>query len=163
MINGMTFLKLLLKSNLIFFVTTAIVINENSKDNQFNYHLPHNIIALHYEIKLTLPTIVENYIFYGESNINIIVRHPTQEINLHSVFVDINKQATLIHEIPKKIYKSSTYSCHYGFFICTFHFNDLITIGSYMFKLKYNGTISDRENADGFIITSYKDDERNFK
>ena len=158
----MTFLKLLLKSNLIFFVTTAIVTGKNSEDNQFDY-LPHNIIALHYEIKLTLPMIVENYTFHGESNINIIVRHPTQEINLHSMFVDINKQATLIHEISKKIYKSSTYSCHYEFFICTFYFNDLITIGTYMFKLKYNGTISDHENADGFIITSYKDGERNFK
>ncbi|KYN43810.1 Leucyl-cystinyl aminopeptidase [Trachymyrmex septentrionalis] len=158
----MTFLKLLLKSNLIFFVTT-IVTGENSENSLFNYHLPYNIIALHYKIQLTLPRIVENYTFYGESNINIIVRHPTQEINLHSVFVDINKQVTLFHEISKRIYKSSGYTCNYGLFTCSFNFNDLITVGSYMLKLKYNGTISDRENADGFIITSYKDGQRNLK
>ncbi|KAG5333954.1 AMPN Aminopeptidase, partial [Acromyrmex charruanus] len=159
----MTFLKLLLKSNLIFFVMTTIVTGKNLEDKQFvNYYLPYNIIALHYEIKLTLPMPFQEHIFYGESNINIIVRHSTQKINLHSVFVDLDRQVTLIHETSKRIYESSTFSCDFDLFICTFNFNDLITIGSYMLKLKYNGTMSNREDADGFITTFYKD-ESNFK
>ncbi|XP_018378023.1 PREDICTED: aminopeptidase N-like [Trachymyrmex cornetzi] len=162
MINGMTFLKLLLQSNLIFFITTTIVTGKNSKHDPLN-HLPQHIIALHYDIKITLPMTVENYIFYGKSNINIIVRDPTQQIDLHSAFVNVNEPVKLIHEITKKFYLSSTYSCRYLSFICSLFFNELITIGSYILELKYNGTIISHENVDGFIITSYKDGEQNLK
>ncbi|KYN27968.1 Aminopeptidase N [Trachymyrmex cornetzi] len=158
----MTFLKLLLQSNLIFFITTTIVTGKNSKHDPLN-HLPQHIIALHYDIKITLPMTVENYIFYGKSNINIIVRDPTQQIDLHSAFVNVNEPVKLIHEITKKFYLSSTYSCRYLSFICSLFFNELITIGSYILELKYNGTIISHENVDGFIITSYKDGEQNLK
>ncbi|XP_018399167.1 PREDICTED: aminopeptidase N-like [Cyphomyrmex costatus] len=158
----MTFLKLLLNINLIFFVTITIVAGKNSENNLIFLH-PSYIIALHYDIKISLPHSVTNYTFYGESNVNIIVRHPTQRINLHSVFVDMDKSASLFHEISRRVYKASNYTCQYKLFVCTFHFHDLITIGSYIFKMKYHGTITDRENADGFVITSYLDDERKLK
>ncbi|EFN60933.1 hypothetical protein EAG_07271, partial [Camponotus floridanus] len=80
----------------VLFTATAILsIDEDSNnDSAINYRLPDHAVPIHYSIKLIPYIEEENFTFDGESNINIIIRHVTQNLHLHVLDLTINETRT---------------------------------------------------------------------
>ncbi|EFN74466.1 Puromycin-sensitive aminopeptidase, partial [Camponotus floridanus] len=159
----MTILKFLINIGLIFI---AILYDKDLRnDSAINYRLPDNVVPVHYNIKLILHilednfTISERYFFEGETNVNIITRNVTQNLHLHVLDLTINETDTSLFDNNGISYTPATYNCNNLTQILVLNFNDELSPGNYTLKMRYVGII--HKDFEAFFISPYFNEEGN--
>lgn len=148
-----TFLKLLFSAGLIFPVAAVIDTSVDSECRLLNYHLPTNIIPVHYNITLIPYTDT----FYGESSIYLEIYNYTQNISLHAYKLQIdNESIELVDYIHYVVRKPQTYSYCTDTQILVLEFKGKIPFGRYILSMKFNGTLRD---SVGFVANNYTNQE----
>jgi len=167
----MAILKLLINLGLIFTAKAILPIDkassndlifvdkDSNNNSAINYRLPDNVVPIHYNIKLT-PYIEENnFIFIGESNINITIRHVTQNLSLHTLKLIINKAVTSLFDNNGTVYTPTSHNYDNITQILVLNFNDKLLPGNYTLKMRYVGIL--HKDLKGFFISSYINEKGN--
>jgi len=152
--------KLLINLGVLFTATAILSVDEDSNiDSAINYRLPDNVVPIHYSIKLIPYIEEENFIFDGESNINITIRHVTQNLHLHVLELTINEAMTSLFDNNSIIYTPAMYNYDNITQILVLNFNDKLSPGNYTLKMRYVGIL--HNDLEGFFISSYINEEGN--
>ncbi|XP_071648693.1 aminopeptidase N-like isoform X2 [Temnothorax longispinosus] len=120
-----------------------------------NFHLP-DIVPEHYKIQLELAA--EEDMFYGTSEVNIMIKKATSFIYLHSNF-NITNVTLIEHETNKNIIQSYKYIKKME--IIVFYFDYELTPGKYMLNMAFTSVIDN--NIGGFFKTLYINDTGDLK
>ncbi|XP_011063449.1 PREDICTED: thyrotropin-releasing hormone-degrading ectoenzyme-like [Acromyrmex echinatior] len=147
----MRFLKLLLNIGVILTRTVFCIDNNLEIINR----LPNNTIPIHYNINLTLYLEEGNFIFHGESNINIKIRYKSSKISLHSRDLEINETATTLINDKDTVYKPMKHNNVTN--ILTLNFNNVLLPGLYILNMKFSGNLLPVSRQRGFIKFPYID------
>ncbi|XP_025265835.1 aminopeptidase N-like [Camponotus floridanus] len=167
----MAILKLLINLGLIFIAKAIFPIDKASNNDMvsvdkdsnnnsaINYRLPDNVVPIHYNIKL-MPYIEENnFVFIGESNINITIRHVTQNLSLHTLKLIINEAVISLFDNNGTVYTLATHNYDNITQILVLNFNDKLLPGNYTLKMRYVGIL--HKDLKGFFISSYINEKGN--
>ncbi|KYN22132.1 Voltage-dependent calcium channel subunit alpha-2/delta-4 [Trachymyrmex cornetzi] len=133
-----------------------------SNDNLKIIRLPNNTKPFFYKINLIIPHLEEiNPIFYGESNIDIIINRATKNISLHSRGLEINEiETTLVEHEPYTFYKPIKHSYDNIMNILTLHFENTLFEGIYSLNMKFSGIIFEIDLVNrGFMKFPYTNKE----
>jgi len=133
-----------------------------SNDNLKIIRLPNNTKPFYYKINLIIPHLEEiNPVFYGESNVDIIIYRATKNISLHSRGLEINEIETILIELkPYTFYKPIKHSYDNVTNILTLHFENTLFEGFYNLNMKFSGIIFETDLANrGFIKFPYTNEE----
>ncbi|KAG5322226.1 AMPN Aminopeptidase, partial [Pseudoatta argentina] len=149
----MRFLKLLLNIGVILTRTVFCIDNNLEIINR----LPNNTIPIHYNINLTLYLEEGNFIFHGESNINIEIRYKSSKISLHSRDLEINETATTLINDKDTVYKPMKHIHNNVTNILTLNFNNVLLPGLYILNMKFSGNLLPVSRQGGFIKFPYID------
>jgi len=155
----MTFLKLLLSSNLIYIATMAIAIptdkiSESARNSALIDKLSNYILPLHYNVKLELN---DEYLI-GEYVITIYIIHATQQISFHMAPMSIQNmrlELKLLHN-SKVNYNISTYFIPKN--IVMLNFENVLFTGIYNLNISVEIPINIVRN---FLGTSYINGDEN--
>ncbi|KAG5326559.1 AMPN Aminopeptidase, partial [Acromyrmex heyeri] len=149
----MRFLKLLLNIGVI--LTRMVFCIDNNLE--IINRLPNNTIPIHYNINLTLYLEEGNFIFHGESNINIEIRYKSSKISLHSRDLEINETATTLINDKDTVYKPMKHIHNNVTNILTLNFNNVLLPGLYILNMKFSGNLLPVSRQGGFIKFPYID------
>jgi len=166
----MAILKLLINLRLIFIATAILSVNgssidsvsvdeDSNNDSAINYRLPDNVVPVHYNIKLIPYIEANNFNFEGESSVDIIIRHTTQNLSLHVFELTIDKAVTVLFDDNGTVYTPATYNYDDITQILVLNFNKKLSPGNYILKMRYVGIL--RNDLKGFFILSYINEEGN--
>jgi hypothetical protein len=146
------FLKLLLNSGLLCIAAAHLIKSIPAKKvEKLDYHLPNNVVPLHYNIRLSLYDNSEISTVQGESNITIEVRRTTSKISLHTVQISILD--VILIDKTDEYHRSLEYSYNSNTNIVAFDFGYMIPQGFYTLHIKYVSYLFDEE--DGAFKTTY--------
>lgn len=152
----MGFLKLLLNIGLLLIL--AISTDFCIADSKIMYRLPKTILPVHYNISLM--THLEEGIFYGEINVNIVNFYEGSKIILHSQDLEINETATTlinngtISKPVEHVYDNVTN-------MLTLNFDKVLLLGRYTLNMKFAGNFSETGFLqNGFLKVPRTDEER---
>ncbi|EFN65555.1 Puromycin-sensitive aminopeptidase [Camponotus floridanus] len=152
--------KLLINLGLLFITTAISVDKDSNNDTAINYRLPDHVVPIHYNIKLIPYIVKDNFTFDGESNINITIRHVTQNLHLHVLKLTINEAMTSLFSNNGIIYTPAMHNYDNITQILVLHFNDKLLPGNYTLKMRYVGILhNDFYNKEGFFVASYINDK----
>ncbi|KAL6427956.1 hypothetical protein ACFW04_008398 [Cataglyphis niger] len=154
----MALLKLLLSLSIIIVVIAAPTSKNKNKNlsTAINYILSNNVKPIHYNIELILN--IEEGIYRGKSNINIVINKEIQYIELHSSNLAIT-ESTLINEDVREsknekfVYKPTKYSYIQEINLLLIHFNKKLLPGNYTLNIEFFAETID--NVEGVFRTSY--------
>jgi len=138
------FLKLLLNSGLLCIAAAHFIKNILDEKPIIDYHLPKDIVPLHYNIRLSyydgnngISTV------HGESNITLEIRHTTSKISLHTVQISILD--VILIDKADKYYRSLGYTYNSDTNIVAFNFGYMMPRGIYTFHIKYISYLFDED------------------
>ncbi|XP_025270285.1 puromycin-sensitive aminopeptidase-like protein, partial [Camponotus floridanus] len=139
----------------------SVSVDEDSNnDSAINYRLPDNVVPVHYNIKLIPYIEANNFNFEGESSVDIIIRHATQNLSLHVFELTIDKTVTVLFDDNGiHVYTPATYNYDNITQILVLNFNNKLLPGNYILKLRFVGIL--RNDLKGFFILSYINEEGN--
>ncbi|KYM93558.1 Aminopeptidase N [Cyphomyrmex costatus] len=153
------FSKLLLNIGLILATNIVFCIDD---DLQVIHRLPNNTIPVHYNINLTLHLEEGNFIFYGESNVNIEIRFASSQISLHSRELEINETATTLVNDKNTVYKPMEYTYDTVTNILILYFDHELSPSFYTLNMRFTGNLSETDSLKtGFLKFPYTNKEGN--
>jgi len=133
----MTFLKLLLSSNLIYIATMAIAIpidkiSERARSCALIDQLSDYVLPIHYNVKLEL----NDEYFIGEYVITIYITHVTQQINFHMDPMSTKENTRLELKLLYNSKRNYNISTNYiAKDIVMLNFENVLLIGMYNLKI----------------------------
>ncbi|XP_014472137.1 PREDICTED: aminopeptidase N-like [Dinoponera quadriceps] len=158
----MAFLRLFLNVSLIFIISTALPLDDdsgNSSQTKVNYRLPDNVVPVHYNIKLIPYIVKDNFTFDGETNNDIVIRRATRELRLHALELTIDEGVTSLVNSDGIVYIPEVHNYENVTEMLILEFNDELTPGRYILNLKFVGILNN--NLTGFFRTGYYTEEDN--
>ncbi|XP_011701751.1 PREDICTED: aminopeptidase N-like isoform X2 [Wasmannia auropunctata] len=145
----------------------GLMLTLNTDNNREIRRLPNNTIPIHYNINLTSHLEEGNFSFYGESNVNIEIRHASSYISLHSRDLEINEAATTLINDKGTSYKPIEHTHDNRTDIITLTFDNALLPGIYIVNMKFVGKliseIHSKLVATSFMKIPYTGKEGNSK
>lgn len=157
----MEFLRLILSVSLIIAAATALLVDEDLKNNSskmIDDRLPDNVVPIHYNIKITPYIEKDNFTFDGEIAASIEFRRATRDLSLHALNLTIDEEATSLRNDDGVVYIPRMHNYNNLTEMLVLKFDDELSPGIYVLNMKFVGIL--HGDARGFFRTSYKNEEK---
>jgi aminopeptidase N len=144
--------------SLVFFVIFSVFLFSRSKCEELSYRLPNDTIPIRYDIYISTEIHTgEDFEFNGNVKIQLKVVEETEQITIHSRFLDIKKVSLRKIDGAAEI-AGTTYDLKKEVdFLIVKSPEKLIVDQQYILELDYNGTL--RTDNMGFYRSSYKNED----
>ncbi len=115
------------------------------------YRLPRHVIPIRYDLRLEPDLTVARFV--GEETITLIIHHPTSEIVLNAIELDISS-AHIIGDFGSS--EQATIALDASLERCHFTFTTPLSPGTWRLTVTFSGTLNDKLR--GFYRSTYKDE-----